>query len=110
MQQLNIDTDYVEMLCEITDNDLKVASNITNEQRFGQRSDALPWFWGIGEPVDSSGPRMKECRCFTLLLFLATHEVVVYHVSWLRAKTCFLQWSEELRLVGYEMQWMVNWF
>jgi hypothetical protein len=31
-------------------------------------------------------------------------------VSWLRAKARFDRWSEDLRLVGYEMQWTVNWF
>jgi hypothetical protein len=35
---------------------------------------------------------------------------IVYQVSWLREKARFCQWSEEWRLVGYEMQWMVNWF
>ena len=32
LQWLNIDADYLEMLHKITDNDLKVASNITNDQ------------------------------------------------------------------------------
>ena len=36
--------------------------------------------------------------------------MLVYCVSWLRAKACLARWSEELRLVGCEMQWMVNWF
>ena len=36
--------------------------------------------------------------------------MLVYHVSWLRAKAHLARWSEELRLVGCEMQWMVNWF
>ena len=31
-------------------------------------------------------------------------------MSWLRAKARFNRWSEELRIVGYEMQWTVNWF
>jgi len=35
---------------------------------------------------------------------------VVYRVSWLRAKARYFRWSEELRLVEYEMQWTVNWF
>ena len=48
-------------LYDITDDDLKVAGDITDEWRFGQRSDALPWFWQIGDGTDSSGPRMQEC-------------------------------------------------
>jgi hypothetical protein len=31
-------------------------------------------------------------------------------VSWLRAKARFSRWSEEFRLVEYEMQWTFNWF
>lgn len=36
--------------------------------------------------------------------------MLVYRVSWLRAKARLTRWSEELQLVGYEMQWTVNWF
>ena len=110
LQRLNIDPEYLETLRDITDDELKVAGDITDDQRFGQRSDALPWFWRIGEPVGSSGPRMQECTCATIPLSFRTHEAVVYRVSWLRAKARFSRWSEELRLVGYEMQWTVNWF
>jgi hypothetical protein len=39
-----------------------------------------------------------------------TNPSSVYRVSWLRAKARFARWSEELRLVEYEMQWTVNWF
>ncbi|KIM85858.1 hypothetical protein PILCRDRAFT_65890, partial [Piloderma croceum F 1598] len=39
-----------------------------------------------------------------------TNPPVVYRVSWLRAKARYMQWSEELQLVEYEMQWTVNWF
>ena len=60
--------------------------------------------------MGSSGPWMQECRCLTLLLNLPTHEVVVYCVSWLISKVHVSQWLEELRLVGYEIQWTVNWF
>ena len=36
--------------------------------------------------------------------------MLVYRVSWLRAKARFDRRSEELRIVGYEMEWTVNWF
>ncbi|KIM78567.1 hypothetical protein PILCRDRAFT_75318 [Piloderma croceum F 1598] len=40
----------------------------------------------------------------------STDLLLVYRVSWLRAKARFFRWSEELRLVEYEMQWTINWF
>src|SRR5258705_1826098 len=58
---LEVDPEYLATLREITDDDLKVAGDITDERRFGQRSDTLPWFWRTGEPVVVGGPRMLEC-------------------------------------------------
>lgn len=51
-------------LHDITDDDMKVAGDLTDERRFGQRSDTLPWFWRIGNADCSDGsdsPRMQEC-------------------------------------------------
>ena len=61
LQRLAFDPVYVATLLDITDDDLKVAGDLTDEGRFGQRSDTLPWFWRIGDTVDSSGPQMQEC-------------------------------------------------
>ena len=36
LQRLNIDPEYLETLRDITDDELKVAGNITDDQRFGQ--------------------------------------------------------------------------
>jgi hypothetical protein len=58
---LEVDREYLATLHDITDDDLKVASDITDERRFGQRSDTLPWFWRICEPAVAGGPRMQEC-------------------------------------------------
>jgi len=49
-------------------------------------------------------------RWFQLLFYFLTNSCLVYRVSWLRAKARFSRWSEELRIVGYEMQWTINWF
>jgi hypothetical protein len=62
LQRLDIDLEYLATLYDITDNDLNVAGDLTDERRFGQRADTLPWFWLIGELVGSGGPRMQECR------------------------------------------------
>ena len=54
--------DYLATLHNITNNDMKLAGDLTDEQRFGQRSDTLVWFWRMGYGLDQSGPRMKECK------------------------------------------------
>jgi len=117
LQCLNIDPGYQATLHDITDHDLKVTGDITDERRFGQRTDTLPWFWRVGDGTDSSGPRMQECVYFCLPSCARMKELtdppnppLVYRVSWLRAKARFSRWSEELRLVELEMQWTVNWF
>jgi hypothetical protein len=110
LQRLGTDPDYLATLRNITDDDLKVAGDLTDERRFGQRSDALPWFWRVGDVDNSSGPRMQECAYATPSRIRLTNLAPVYRVSWLRAKARFDRWSEEFRLVGLEMEWTINWF
>jgi hypothetical protein len=64
LQRLSINTEYVATLHDITDDDLKVAGDLTDERRFGQRSDTLPWFWRFGDGAGSGGPRMQECTYY----------------------------------------------
>jgi hypothetical protein len=64
LQHLSINPEYVATLQDITDNDFKVAGDLTDGQRVGQRSDMLPWFWRFGDSVDSGSPRMQECTYF----------------------------------------------
>jgi len=59
--RLSIDPEFLSTLHEITDADLKVSGDLTDENRFGQRSDTLPWFWRIGVATDTNNPRMQEC-------------------------------------------------
>ena len=62
LECLSVNPEYLATLHNITDNDLKVAGDITDAGRFGQCSDTLPWFWQIGESIDESGgPCMLEC-------------------------------------------------
>src|ERR1700691_1920403 len=61
LQRLGFNPEYLVTLLDITNNDLKVAGNLTDEGRFGQRSDTLPWFQWIGDIVNSSGLQMQEC-------------------------------------------------
>jgi len=98
LQRLPVDTEYLDTLRPITDEDLKVAGDLTDERRFGQRSDTLPWFWRFGEPVDCNNPRMEECMSSPTAWRYPTNPTSVYRVSWLRAKARYSRWSEELHL------------
>jgi hypothetical protein len=62
LQRLHIEPEYVDTLQDITDDDMKVSGDLTDERRFGQRSDTLPWFWRIGNVDSSDGPQMDECK------------------------------------------------
>ena len=61
---LPVDPEYLETLHDIGEDDMKMSGDITDEHRFGQRSDKLPWFWRLDEnphAKDLSSPRMHEC-------------------------------------------------
>ena len=64
LQRLPTDSEYLTTLHDITDDNLKLSGDITQERRFGQRSDILPWFWRIGCGNNMSSPGMEECKCF----------------------------------------------
>jgi hypothetical protein len=63
---LNTDKEYLSTLHDITPGDMKMAGDITEENRIGQRSTTLAWFWRLegdaaGNEVEIN-PRMKECE------------------------------------------------
>ena len=73
---------------DITEDDMKMAGDITEEHRVGQRSDTLAWFWRHSanrEGDNMSGPHMHECEWYPLYAF-QSNICQVYRVSWLRAK------------------------
>jgi hypothetical protein len=46
---------------------MRMSSDITEENRFGQKSETLAWFWRTGTgPMelgdDDNNPRLKECE------------------------------------------------
>jgi hypothetical protein len=110
LQWLPVENEYLETLHPITDNNLKVFGDLMDERRFRQRSDTLLWFWRIGLIDDDGCPCMEECMYSLSLWNYLTNMLPVYRVCGLRGKAQFSRWSEELRLVGYEMQWSVKWF
>lgn len=70
LQRLSIDQEYMATLHDITDDDLKVARDLTDKRRVGQRSDAPPWFWRFGDEIDTPSPRMQECTYLSCLCAL----------------------------------------
>jgi hypothetical protein len=65
--RLDIGKDYLSTLQDITPEDMKMAGDVTEENRVGQRSRMLAWFWRLcsDSPIDEVevNPRMKECEC-----------------------------------------------
>lgn len=64
LKRLAIFPDYLATLHDITEDDMKMSGDLTEENRYGQRSDVLPWFWRLDSGLaaeDQSSPRMREC-------------------------------------------------
>ncbi|KAG6377669.1 hypothetical protein JVT61DRAFT_14434 [Boletus reticuloceps] len=68
----------------ITREDLGLSKDITEENRFGQSSHVLPWFWRMEGFADRSSSDWND-------EFL--------RVSWLKAKARYERWEEELVMV-----------
>lgn len=54
----------------ISHEDLKMPSDILEENRVGQRSDTLAWFWRMGQQGDASmnSEWHKECMCYGVII------------------------------------------
>jgi hypothetical protein len=66
LMRLDVDGEYLETLKDITREDMKMAGDVTEENRVGQRSSTLAWFWRLGgDPASEDtaiNPRLKECK------------------------------------------------
>ena len=65
MESLGADRGTMGKYKEIKKEDLKVSSDMVEENRFGQRNDKLAWFWRLGPEVqsDTNGDGwMEECE------------------------------------------------
>jgi hypothetical protein len=51
----------------LSNDQLKIPADITEENRIGQKSDSLAWFWKIGQKIEDG---MEECMFFYLILSL----------------------------------------
>jgi hypothetical protein len=60
---LGVSCEVLEKYQPLLKQDLKVNADITEENRYHQRDDALAWFWRIGgECQGESGSWMEECE------------------------------------------------
>lgn len=113
MVNLGVDDDSLKFYQKITTRDLGVSGDIVEENRLGQRSETLAWFWRLGHGHSSNdNVWMNECKsipssphCTGMLTIVA-----VYRVTWLRSKARFTRWAEEVELVQNEMGWTELWF
>ncbi|KAG1847220.1 hypothetical protein F4604DRAFT_1594685 [Suillus subluteus] len=95
MLRLGADSDTVAVYQPLKPQDLVVSKEVIEENRHGQGSDKLAWFWRINNTEDSQKNLwMNE----------------FYRVNWLKAKARYDRWSKELKLVQHEMFWTISWF
>ncbi|KAI6041972.1 hypothetical protein EDC04DRAFT_2601277 [Pisolithus marmoratus] len=79
--RLDPDGNMAEKYQEILPEDLAVSKEVTEENRFGQGTSKLAWFWVID----------------------------VYRINWLKARARRDRWKEEVSLVRHEMLWTGLW-
>ncbi|KAG1840122.1 hypothetical protein C8R48DRAFT_679665 [Suillus tomentosus] len=84
----------------ISPTELSIDKEVTEENRFGQGSDRLAWFWRGNHASQGQDDAWID----------ESPTDLVYRVNWLKAKARWNRWQEELRLVRHEMGWTINWF
>ncbi|HXQ36187.1 MAG TPA: hypothetical protein VN843_19385, partial [Anaerolineales bacterium] len=65
--------DFLWTLNNITKQDMKMSRDLTEENRYGQWSDTMAWFWQLDNglsDIDQLSPCMKECE-FLVLPFIS---------------------------------------
>jgi hypothetical protein len=111
LQRLGADSATLMQYQELRTEHLTLSADITEENRFGQRSDVLPWFWRLhGQNPDQHDTWMKECKSIFFITANTINYCLVYRVNWLRAKARYDRWNEELSIVQHEMKWTILWF
>jgi hypothetical protein len=61
LERLGADGAIMERYKVIERRDLNVSSDMVEENRIGQQSEKLAWFWRLG-PQSDNGPWMEECK------------------------------------------------
>lgn len=67
LHRLGADSATLMQYQELQSKHLSLSADITEENRVGQRSDVLPWFWRLyGQNTDQHNTWMNECKCSSL--------------------------------------------
>jgi len=76
---LNLNVDKEQFLC-ITKEDLRVPEDVTEENRIGQKSHTLAWFWRIGGVVEKENEQdwMVECEAYLFFFPLSSGPIFCY--------------------------------
>jgi hypothetical protein len=112
MMELEADELLLEEYKVLEVKHLQLNKDITEENRFYQRNDTLPWFWMVGVDIESTD--WKQEGIFLLILIYIknnnNNHLSGYRINWLRAKARYDRWKEEKIWVVNEMKWVQNWF
>jgi hypothetical protein len=106
------DASDLERFQEIQKSDLKMSGDIVEENRVGQRSSVLPWFWRLDRKAKGyCGSYEKECKCSKVPRLQDFYlQDTVYRVNWLRARARAQRWNEEKEIVVKEMECVIRTF
>jgi hypothetical protein len=64
LEELGASKELLKRYQEIQKKDLKMSRDVVEENRVGQRSSELPWFWRLDRKWDKDrGEFLKECKC-----------------------------------------------
>ena len=102
----------LEKFQEISKSDLKMSGDVVEENRVGQKSSILPWFWRLDRKAkEHCGDYEKECKYRNSRGLSNQHsQNTVYRVNWLRARARAQRWSEERDIITKEMEWVIGTF
>ncbi|KAG2117531.1 hypothetical protein BD769DRAFT_1672572 [Suillus cothurnatus] len=75
---------------EILPTELSIDKEVTEENRFGQGSDRLAWFWRVNNTNRGQEDTWMD---------------EFYRVNWLKAKARWSRWEEELTLKEWNRRW-----
>ena len=74
LSRLEASQDILQKYQPIKPEELGVNKDITEENRYGQSSDILPWFWRIGgSQLQSPDVWNEECKCIYSKIFFNTY-------------------------------------
>jgi hypothetical protein len=68
LEALEVSSDLLGQYKEIQKKDLKMSGDVVEENRVGQRSSELPWFWRLDRKLDQDrGEFLKECEYYHMM-------------------------------------------